>query len=125
LSRRHTEAKRFAVQCTGPRNIRPNSARPPCRQHVRIVRFGQSERVGLPVMTSHQIGRHAFAARLLRQRKTLKEVQEAGGWSVGSMPMLAATYAHLEMSAVEQAVLGADVALRGMLQQRKKDVANG
>jgi hypothetical protein len=76
-------------------------------------------------MTSHQIGRHAFAARLLRQRKTLKEVQEAGGWSVGSMPMLAATYAHLEMSAVEQAVLGADVALRGMLQQRKKDVANG
>lgn len=78
---------------------------------------------GVPVMTSHQIGRHAFAARLLRQRKTLKEVQEAGGWSVGSMPMIAAIYAHLEMKAVDEAVRGADTSLAQLMRKSLKDIA--
>jgi len=63
------------------------------------------KRAGVPTITSHKIGRHSFAARLLRQGHSLKHVQEAGGWSVASMPMLARTYAHLEPSAVRRAVL--------------------
>jgi integrase len=45
------------------------------------------KRTGLPKMPPHQVGRHAFAARLLRQGKTLAEVKEAGGWD--SMHMVA------------------------------------
>ena len=78
---------------------------------------------GVPVMTSHQIGRHAFAARLLRQGKTLKEVQEAGGWSAASMPMIAATYAHLEKSAVDAAVREADGPLARLVKLSRKEIA--
>ena len=81
------------------------------------------EAAGVPVMTSHQVGRHAFAARLLRQGKTLKEVQEAGGWSAASMPMVAATYAHLEKSAVDAAVRGADTTLAQLIRKSLKDIA--
>ena len=48
---------------------------------------GASRRAGVPVMTSHKFGRHAFAARLLGQGHTLKEVQEGGGWK--SYPLVA------------------------------------
>jgi len=75
-------------------------------------------RAGLPVMTSHQVGRHSFAARLLRQGKTLKEVQEAGGWSPDSLPMLARVYGHLERKAVDSAVRDADGELSAMLKAR-------
>jgi integrase len=81
------------------------------------------EAAGVPVMTSHQIGRHAFAARLLRQGKTLKEVQEAGGWSVASMPMIAATYAHLEKSAVDAAVREADGPLARLVKSSRRKEA--
>jgi integrase len=37
-------------------------------------------RAMLPPMSSHKIWRHAFAARLLSQGSTLKNVKEAGGW---------------------------------------------
>jgi integrase len=53
------------------------------------------KRAGVPYMSSHQVGRHAFAARLLRQGKNLKELQEAGGWSPKSLPMMAEVYGHL------------------------------
>lgn len=66
---------------------------------------------GLPVMASHALGRHAFAARLLRRGHTLKEVQEAGGWSAKSFPLVAAIYGHLERSAVDAAVRSADTSL--------------
>jgi integrase len=65
-------------------------------------------RAGLRHLTSHEVGRHAFAARLLRQGKTLKEVQEAGGWSAKSMWMVAEIYAHLERSSTDAAVRDAD-----------------
>jgi integrase len=70
-------------------------------------------RAALPVMTSHGLGRHAFAARLLRQGKTLKEVQEAGGWK--SFRMVAEIYGHLERSSVDAAVRGADTELATIL----------
>jgi site-specific recombinase XerD len=72
-------------------------------------------RAELPVMTSHQVGRHSFAARLLRQGKTLKEVQEAGGWSKKSYRLLAEIYGHLEQSAVDASVRSADTDLAQML----------
>lgn len=72
-------------------------------------------RAGLPVMTSHKIGRHAFAARLLKQGKTLKEVQEAGGWSPKSLSMIGETYGHLERKAVDAAIRSADTDLAQLL----------
>jgi site-specific recombinase XerD len=35
------------------------------------------KRGGVPRLTSHKIGRHSFAARLLAQGHSLKHVQEA------------------------------------------------
>lgn len=77
-------------------------------------------RAGLPLMTSHQIGRHAFAARLLRERKTLKEVQEAGGWSAASLPMLAEVYGHLEKSSVDEMIRQSDAALDQLLKKKTR-----
>jgi len=75
-------------------------------------------------MTSHQIGRHAFAARLLKQGKTLKQLQEVGGWSVDSMTMIARVYGHLETGATDTAVREAPVSLRQMLQRGNKSKKN-
>jgi integrase len=62
--------------------------------------------------TSHEIGRHAFAARLLAQGHRLKEVQEAGGWA--TYRMVAEVYGHLERSAVDAVVRSADTNLTGL-----------
>ncbi|HSR81655.1 MAG TPA: tyrosine-type recombinase/integrase, partial [Hyphomicrobiaceae bacterium] len=82
------------------------------------------KRAGVPRLTSHKIGRHSFAARLLKQGHSLKHVQEAGGWSVASMAMLARTYAHLEQSAVEQAVRMSDTDLAQILARVEKSSKN-
>lgn len=57
-------------------------------------------RAKLPYMSSHKIGRHAFSARLLRQGKSGKVVQEAGGWK--SARLFSETYGHLERSHVDE-----------------------
>lgn len=67
------------------------------------------KRAGLRVMTSHEVGRHAFAARLLGQGFTLKQVQEAGGWK--SYRMVAEVYGHLEKSSVHAAMRVSDTKL--------------
>lgn len=59
-------------------------------------------RAGAPYLSSHKIGRHAFAARLLRAGHSVKLVQEAGGWKVARM--VTDTYGHLEASHVRSAV---------------------
>lgn len=64
-------------------------------------------------MTSHKVGRHAFAKRLLAQGYTLKEVQEAGGWL--SYRMVAEIYDHLEKSAMDAAVRSSDTNLTQLL----------
>lgn len=74
-------------------------------------------RSGLPIMTSHKIGRHAFAARHLRRGRTLKELQEAGGWSPKSLPMLAETYGHLEQSHIDEMVREADAELTQIMRK--------
>jgi integrase len=77
-------------------------------------------RAQLPVMTSHKVGRHAFAARLLKEGRTLKEVQEAGGWSAESIAMIARVYGHLERSAVDKIVRDSDGGLTQILRKRAR-----
>ncbi|MBY0562213.1 tyrosine-type recombinase/integrase, partial [Hyphomicrobium sp.] len=76
-----------------------------------IERVCQSAK--LKYYSSHKLGRHAFAARLLESGGTLKEVQEAGGWA--SIQIVADTYGHLEEQAVYQAVLGRAAAVAPLL----------
>jgi integrase len=60
------------------------------------------EAAGLPYLSGHKIGRHAFAARLLAAGHSLKVVKEAGGWA--SMKVLEENYGHLELSQVHEAM---------------------
>jgi integrase len=59
-------------------------------------------RAALPYLSSHKLGRHAFAARMLDQGHTVKMVQEAGGWK--SFRMVSDVYGHLEQSKIIDAV---------------------
>lgn len=52
-----------------------------------------------PYHSSHNVGRHAFAARLLAEGRSLKFVAEAGGWK--SIQIVSENYGHLERSAVD------------------------
>lgn len=61
------------------------------------------ERAGiLPAFSTHEVGRHAFAARHLREGRTLLEVQKLGGWK--SYRMVAEVYGHLERSSLDNAM---------------------
>jgi integrase len=60
------------------------------------------KRAQAPYMSSHRIGRHAFAARLLRDGHSLKLVQEAGGWKAARM--VSDHYGHLERSQISSAI---------------------
>ena len=71
-------------------------------------------------LTSHEVGRHAFAARLLGQGYTLKQVQEAGGWK--SYRMVAEVYGHLEKSSVHDAMRAADTKLAQLMDVGEKVV---
>jgi integrase len=61
-------------------------------------------RAGIEYLSPHKAGRHAFAARLLKDGNSLKALQEAGGWK--SSAVVANTYAHLERAQVDRAVRG-------------------
>lgn len=61
-------------------------------------------RAGVEYLSPHKAGRHAFAARLLKDGNSLKALQEAGGWK--SSAVVANTYAHLERAQVDRAVRG-------------------
>lgn len=69
-------------------------------------------RAGIAVMSSHKVGRHAFAARLLAQGKSLKLVQEAGGWA--QIQVVSESYGHLEQQAIDDAVRGAGASLSAL-----------
>lgn len=57
------------------------------------------KRAGLPHYRPHQIGRHAFATRLLHDGSSLLDVQKAGGWD--SAQMVTQTYGHLAREHVD------------------------
>ena len=61
------------------------------------------ERAGVEYFGPHKLGRHKFAARLLDDGYTLKDLMDAGAWS--SIRMVAENYGHLEHRRVRNAVL--------------------
>jgi len=61
-----------------------------------------ADKAGVRRLYTHSVGRHAFAARLLRQGKSLKFVQSAGGWE--TLEIVARHYGHLEQSDLRSAV---------------------
>lgn len=64
-----------------------------------------ARRAGLPYLSAHKIGRHAFAARLLGLGYSLEVVRQAGGWA--TLKVLSENYGHLEQSQIDDAVLAA------------------
>jgi integrase len=58
------------------------------------------ERIGMPAASSHRVGRHTFAERLLNKGYTLRQVAEMGGWD--DVETLAKRYGHLEKSKVQE-----------------------
>ncbi|MBL4756637.1 MAG: site-specific integrase, partial [Rhizobiales bacterium] len=64
-----------------------------------------TRRAGLPWMSPHQIGRHAFAARLLRKKYDILTVKAAGRWK--STAVVDGVYGHLEQGRIHQAILDA------------------
>lgn len=69
-----------------------------------------TERAGLDWLSSHKLGRHAFASRLLRDGHSLPVVTAAGGWA--SPSMVSQVYGHLERSHVDSAVTSARLLTR-------------
>src|SRR5690606_32582557 len=59
------------------------------------------DRAGLKFLSTHKIGRHSFAKRLLDNGYTLAMVQDAGGWL--SMGAVSRNYRHLEKTYAQQA----------------------
>jgi integrase len=55
-------------------------------------------KAGLPYRDGHELGRHAFAARMLADGATLKEVQEGGRWK--KLTVVSERYGHLEKAKV-------------------------
>ncbi len=76
------------------------------------------ERAGVEYLSPHKAGRHAFAARLLRDGNSLKALQEAGGWKSASV--VANTYAHLERAQVARAVRGVSTVIDTRLAHEAK-----
>lgn len=68
-----------------------------------------SARADLPYISSHKLGRHACAARMLADGHSVPVVTAAIGWQSPSMVMQ--TYGHLERSHVADAMRGGRVAL--------------
>lgn len=62
------------------------------------------KRAGIEHLSPHKAGRHTFAARLLREGASLKEVQQAGGWA--DIGVVARSYAHIESSVVDARIRG-------------------
>jgi site-specific recombinase XerD len=60
-------------------------------------------RAGLQYLAPHKVGRHAFAARLLKAGYDIKMVKEAGRWK--KLQVVDDSYGHLEQRAAHQAML--------------------
>jgi integrase len=58
---------------------------------------------GVPEFSTHEIGRHSFAARMLNAGFDLKTVKEAGRWK--KLAIVDESYGHLEISRVHDAML--------------------
>lgn len=57
-----------------------------------------SKRAGLPYLSTHKIGRHTFAGRILDAGYDIKTLKEAGRWK--KLQIVDETYGHMEQRAV-------------------------
>lgn len=62
-----------------------------------------ADRAGLPHLSTHRIGRHAFAGRLFDAGADIKLVQEAGRWK--KTATVSERYGHLEKRLVHEAMM--------------------
>lgn len=62
-----------------------------------------AKRAGTPYLSTHEIGRHTFAARLLDAGHDIKMVKEAGRWK--KLQVVDERYGHLEIRTVHEAML--------------------
>jgi integrase len=69
-------------------------------------------KAGLKFYSSHKLGRHACAARLLARGHTLGETAKAMGWSDKSIALVHRVYGHLEQSKLDDAVRDAAEGLK-------------
>lgn len=74
---------------------------------TRILRRA-CKRAKVDYFSPHEAGRHAFAARFLKDGNSLKALMEAGGWRSFSSVL---RYAHLEAKMVDKAVAGVSTPL--------------
>jgi integrase len=95
----------LAKDIDGQRRVFGYAARWSVNQAIERV----CRRAGIARLSSHKVGRHAFAARLLAQGQSLKLVQEAGGWA--TIQVVSESYGHLEQRAIDEAVRGAGAGL--------------
>ena len=56
------------------------------------------KKAGIPYRDGHELGRHAFAARWLKEGHSIKGLKEAGGWK--KLAVVDQSYGHLEQTAV-------------------------
>lgn len=69
---------------------------------------------GLPYLSGHKIGRHAFAARLLNAGYDIQTVKEAGRWK--TMAVVSQVYGHLQQRHVHQAMRDVWLKAGGMIE---------
>ena len=60
-------------------------------------------KASLKYYSSHKLGRHAFATRLLDGGKSLQHVKDAGGWA--SIQIVSDAYGHLEVNETHATIL--------------------
>lgn len=59
-----------------------------------------SKRAGVPYLSTHKIGRHTFAGRILDAGYDIKTLKEAGRWK--KLQIVDETYGHMEQRAVHE-----------------------
>lgn len=75
-------------------------------------------RAGIEYLSTHKVGRHSIAARLLARGESLKTLQEAVGWASIRMP--ADNYGHLEQQATDRALRDAGAHLPALPAPKSK-----
>lgn len=74
-------------------------------QGVNKALWRAAQQAKVRYLSTHQLGRHSFAARMLRDGADIKAVKEAGRWK--KLSMVDDHYGHLEQKAVHEAMLRA------------------
>lgn len=90
------------------------------RYSVRQALQRTADAAGVERFSCHQVGRHAFAKRMLADGATLADVAKAGGWA--DIAIVARYYGHLERKSVDRAVVEAGKKLTQAMQSPTTNV---